>query len=37
MDNAVIHKSKMIKERIEDNQNHLLYSSQSHITQKLTA
>jgi len=30
MDNAVIHKSKMIKERIEDNQNHLLYSVPYH-------
>ena len=30
MDNAVIHKSKMIRERIEDNQNHLLYSVPYH-------
>ena len=30
MDNAVIHKSKMIRERIEDNHNHLLYSVPYH-------
>jgi len=26
MDNAVIHNSKMIREKIEDNHNYLLYS-----------
>jgi len=30
MDNAVIHKSRMIKERIEENLNHLLYSVPYH-------
>jgi len=30
MDNAVIHKSKIIRERIEDNHNHLLYSVPYH-------
>ena len=30
MDNAVIHKSKTIRERIEDNHNHLLYSVPYH-------
>jgi len=30
MDNAVIHKSKMIRERIESNHNHLLYSVPYH-------
>ena len=29
-DNEVIHKSKIIRERIEDNQNHLLYSVPYH-------
>ena len=30
MDNAVIHKSKMIREKIEDNHNYLLYSVPYH-------
>ena len=30
MDNAVIHKYKMIRERIENNHNHLLYLVQYH-------
>ena len=30
MDNAVIHKSKIIRETIEDNHNHLLYSVPYH-------
>ena len=30
MDNAVIHKSKMITEKIENNHNHLLYSVPYH-------
>jgi len=30
MDNAVIHKSKMIREKIENNHNHLLYSVPYH-------
>jgi len=30
MDNAVIHNSKMIREKIEDNHNYLLYSVPYH-------